>query len=303
MPQKSLVVILGPTAVGKTGVSIELAKWLQTEIISCDSRQFYKEATIGTAKPTQEELKAIPHHFINSRSVSEPYNAGAFATDAVALLDQLFKKNDTVLMTGGSGLYINAVCNGFDNLPEANEDIRKQLESILLKEGINGLGELLKKHDPVFYHQVDKANPHRMIRALEVCLISGLAYSSFRKGEKTNRNFEVIKTGLCLERKELYDRINDRVDHMMIEGLLEEVKSLVSYKQLNALQTVGYKELFDHLEGKTTLEEAISLIKQNTRRFAKRQLTWFRRDTTTEWFNPSQVKEIKQYIGARCGVS
>jgi tRNA dimethylallyltransferase len=303
----TLLVIAGPTAIGKTSLSITLAKHYSCPIISADSRQFFKELSIGTAKPSQEEMQGVPHYFINSHSIADNYNVGKFEKEVLELLNELFKHHELVIMVGGSGLYIDAVCNGFDELPEANTAIRDKLNVLAETEGINGLQELLKKLDPVYYDQVDKQNPQRLSRALEVCLISGKPYSEFRKETAKKRDFNILKIGLTAPREVLYQRINDRVDQMMKEGLLAEVKRVETYKHLNALQTVGYKELFDYLTAvnasidqpelhPSLLAKAIELIKQNTRRFAKRQLTWFRRDEQIKWFEPTEMSSILTYI-------
>ena len=296
MPSKTLIVIAGPTAIGKTSVSISLAKHFNCSVLSADSRQFYKEMNIGTAKPTDEEMQGVPHYFINSHSVSDEYNVGKYETEAIELLDKLFQNNDIVILVGGSGLYIDAICKGFDELPEADVEIRNKIKTLFEKDGIDGLQKLLKELDINYYNKVDLQNPQRMSRALEVCLTTGVPYSTLREGKVKQRNFNIIKIGLNTSREVLYERINNRVDEMMKAGLLEEVKSLQQYKHLNALQTVGYKELFDYLENKTDLNTAIELIKQNTRRFAKRQLTWFRRDEEMKWFEPNEEESIIDYI-------
>jgi tRNA dimethylallyltransferase len=297
--KKHLIVIAGPTAIGKTALGIQLAKQFHTDIISADSRQFFKEMSIGTAKPSAAEMQDIKHHFIDSHSITETYNVGKYETEAIALLDQLFQTKDIVIMVGGSGLYIDAVCKGFDELPEADEAIRMKINTMLQNEGIESLQNLLKELDPVYYSQVDLNNPQRLCRALEVCLTSGKPYSTLREGKTRKRNFEIIKIGLNTSRDVLYSRINQRVDEMMAHGLLDEVKKLLPFKDSNALQTVGYKEIFDHLENNTDLKTAIELIKQNTRKFAKRQLTWFKRDTEMKWFEPDQAKEIIDYIDSK----
>jgi tRNA dimethylallyltransferase len=284
--QATLLVITGPTAIGKTGVAIRLAQELNTEILSADSRQFFREMSIGTAKPTKEELNSIPHHFINSLSIKDDYDAGKYEQDALFLLNKLFLKYSVVILCGGSGMYVDAVCKGFDQLPEVEEAQRKKLNDIFETQGIHALQSLLREHDPDHYQYVDLNNPHRLIRALEITLSTGIPYSSLRRGKTAERPFRIVKIGLNTDRDLLYKRINERVDAMMTEGLLEEVKALNPYKKLNALQTVGYKELFDHLEGKYSLEDAVSLIKQNTRRFSKRQMTWFRKDESIVWLDP-----------------
>ncbi len=293
---KSLIVIAGPTAIGKTAQSIAIAKQLNCPVISADSRQFFKEMSIGTAKPSQEEMQGVPHYFIGSHSITEEYNVGKFETDVLALLEQLFKTNDRVILVGGSGLYIDAVCRGFDDLPEAEPEIRERINALYESKGIQGLQEFLKELDPIYYDQVDLNNRQRLSRALEVCITTGKPYSELRKGKKVKRNFNVVKIGLNIPREGLYARINKRVDDMMENGLLNEVQSLIPFKNLNALQTVGYKELFHYLEGGTDLATAVEAIKQNTRRFAKRQLTWFRKDEEMKWFEPEEVDKIMEYI-------
>ena len=294
--KKFLIVIAGPTASGKTALAIELALLLKTEIISADSRQFFKEMNIGTAKPTAGQLKKVKHHFINSLSVKEDYNAGAFETDALKKLEQIFSSHDVAILAGGSGLYIDAVCNGFDRLPEHDENIREELSVLFKTKGIRALQEKLKNLDSEYYNTVDLNNTHRVMRAIEVCLLTGKKFSELRSRSKANRNFSVIKIGLSVDRKILYERINERVDQMMRDGLLEEVKQLFMFRQYNALQTVGYKELFDHLEEKISLEEAVELIKRNSRRYAKRQLTWFKKDKEICWFPLEDKEKIVAFI-------
>ena len=292
---KQLIVIVGPTAIGKTALSIKLAQHLSTEIISADSRQFYQEMSIGTAKPSTEEMEGIKHHFINNTSIHKDYNAGIFEREAITTIENIFASKNKVIMVGGSGLYVDAVCKGLDSVPKKNEAIRADLESKLANQGIEILQQELKKLDPHFYHNTDLNNGQRLVRALEVCISSGKPYSYFRNNEEKERNFEVVKIGLNSERSTVYRRINQRVDQMLENGLLEEVKQLHEYKQLNALQTVGYKELFDFLDGKIeTIDEAIETLKRNTRRFAKRQLTWFRKDPKTMWYEPEELNEIFQ---------
>lgn len=283
---KKLIVVVGPTASGKTTYAIELAKKFNSEIISADSRQFFREMSIGTAKPTPEELSQAKHHFIDSHSIKDSFSVGDFEKQALAVLDDIFKTHDTAIMVGGSGLYIKAVCEGFDDLPVASIGIRERLNREFEEKGITLLQEKLKVADPVYYDEVDLNNPQRLIRALEVWESTGRPFSSYRKAEAAQRPFEIKKIGLDLPREVLYQRINDRVDEMVKHDLVEEVKSLLPYRHLNALNTVGYSELFDHFDGKTDLNTAIALIKQNTRRFAKRQLTWFRKDTSIEWLKP-----------------
>lgn len=291
-----LLVIAGPTAVGKTSVSIALAKKLKTEIVSCDSRQFYREMKLGTAVPSNAELAAAPHHFIGHLSVKDTYDVSRFETDALTRLNHLFTHHPVVLMTGGSGLYINAVCRGFDELPDPDPEIRKQLHLVLENVGINGLQEKLKTLDPVFYEAVDKSNPKRLLRAVEVCLITGKPYSELRKGRVKKRSFRVLKVALNRDRQELFERISERTGQMIADGLLEEVNSLIPFRNENALNTVGYKEIFEFLDGKCSLEKAITNIKTNTRRYAKRQLTWFRKDPEYHWFHPEQIQEILSLV-------
>ena len=299
MPSKNLIVIAGPTAVGKTALSIEIAKIYNCPVLSADSRQFFKEMNIGTAKPQETEMHGVPHYFINSHSITDDFNVGKYETEAIALLEKLFQTHRNIILVGGSGLYIDAICKGFDELPAADEEIRNRINLILQMDGIEGLKKLLSELDINYYNKVDLQNPQRLSRAIEVCLTTGKPYSEFRKGKIKNRNFNIIKIGINILRELLYKRINLRVDEMMANGLLQEVKSIQAYKHLNALQTVGYKELFDHLENHLDLNSAIELIKQNTRRFAKRQLTWFNRDEHIKWFEPHQLEEIIFYINAR----
>lgn len=296
MKKPLLVCIVGPTAVGKTNVAITLAQQFSTEIVSADSRQFFKEMSIGTAKPSPAELAAAPHHFINSHSITEAFSVGDFEKSGLHLLEDLFKKHSIVFLAGGSGLYVQAISKGFDNLPKAPPELRAQLNEQLAKEGIEVLQKHLEALDPTYYAEVDIYNPQRIIRALEVCISTGQPFSTFRTHAANERPFEVLTIGLNTERSQLYDRINIRVDMMMEQGLLTEVEKLLPYRELNALQTVGYQELFDYLEGKKSLEKAVEEIKQHTRHFAKRQLTWFRKNTETHWFEPQQLAEMTTLI-------
>ncbi|MGO4877356.1 tRNA (adenosine(37)-N6)-dimethylallyltransferase MiaA [Pedobacter sp. AJM] len=293
---KTLISIVGPTAIGKTALAIELANHFQTEIISADSRQFYKEMEIGTAKPTQTELAAAKHHFINSHSVNQLFSTGDFEIEGLKVLDEIFKTHDLAIMVGGSGLYVNALINGLDEMPEIDLAVRDQLNNLFKTEGISPIREQLAKHDPEYYAKVDQQNPQRMIRGLEVFLSTGQKLSSMLSATKKERPFNIIKVGLNTERATLYNRINSRVDKMMHDGLVEEVKSLTEFRSYNALNTVGYSEIFDYLDQKLSIEEAVSNIKQNTRRFAKRQLTWFRRDEEIRWFEPNQQQVVIKYI-------
>ena len=282
---KTLIVIAGPTASGKTAAAIQLAQHYNTVIVSADSRQFFREISIGTAKPTEEELAAAPHHFINSHSITEPFSVGDFERECMQLLEELFKKHDVVILVGGSGLYIKAITEGFDELPTADPDIRDRLNTELAANGIAALQERLKQVDPTYYTEVDINNPQRVIRALEVYEATGNPISSYRKSIVNKRPFHIIKFGLDMPRAKLYDRINQRVDMMVKDGLVEEVASLTPYRNYNALNTVGYSELFNYFDGKTDVDTAIAAIKQNTRRFAKRQLTWFRKDKELIWMD------------------
>lgn len=294
--KKNLIVIAGPTAVGKTALSIELAKFYKCPVISADSRQFYKEMSIGTAKPTPEEMQDVPHYFIDNINIHDTYNVGQFEREAIECIENLFKENDQLILVGGSGLYINAILNGVDEFEEIPSHIREQLIKDFEDKGLIYLQEQLKLKDEVYYNQVDLNNPQRMMRALEVCIHNNKPYSSFRTKEKKTRSFENINILINTDREALYNRINKRVDIMMQNGLLEEVKSLYPYKHLNALNTVGYKEIFDFIDNKCTLEEAINLIKQNSRRYAKRQLTWFNHQGDFETFEPTDLEKLKAYL-------
>ena len=283
--KNTLITIVGPTAIGKTALSIKLANYFNADIISCDSRQFYKETNIGTAVPDVDELAAAKHHFIQNRSIHEDYNVGQFERDALSKLDELFTKNPIQIMVGGSGLYVDAVLKGLDYFPEVDKQIRINLNKELEEKGLESLQEKLKELDLETYNTIAIDNPKRVTRALEICVGTGTPYSTFKNKPKTKRNFNSIKIGLNADREIIYNRINKRVDIMLDNGLLEEAKKLHQYKQLNALQTVGYRELFSFFDGNFAQEFAISEIKKNTRRFAKRQLTWFKRDTETLWFD------------------
>ena len=296
MENKYLIVILGPTGVGKTKVAVEVAKKLNTEIISCDSRQIYKELKIGTAVPSEKELAEIKHHFIQTKSIHDYYNASMFEFEVLELLDKLFIKCDHVLMAGGSGLYINTVCDGIDDLPAVDPDLRKELIEKYNNEGIEGLRKQLKLLDPEYYAIVDLKNHKRILKAIEVALITGKSYSSFLKHQKKERPFNVIKIGLEMDRDDLYRRINERVDRMIEEGLPDEARRYYKDKHLNSLSTVGYKELFDHFDNKITLDRAIELIKRNSRNYARKQLTWFRKDGDIKWFSPDNIDQIIEFI-------
>jgi tRNA dimethylallyltransferase len=296
---KHLIVIVGPTAIGKTSLSIKLAKYFDCDILSADSRQFFQEIGIGTAKPTPEEMDGVQHHFIDSLSIHDEYNVGRFEEDAIQVLDKLFSEKNVAIMVGGSGLYVDAVCKGIDDIPK-DEKIRQTLTEELEANGIEALQNELKEKDPAHFEKMNIHNPQRLIRALEVCRVSGKTYSSFRKNQAKKRPFHIHKIGLNTERELVYANINKRVDIMMENGLMEEVQAVYPHKALNSLNTVGYKELFSFLDGDISKEEAIELIKKNTRNFAKRQLTWFRRDETTKWYTPDQeLAEITGYLDQR----
>ncbi|MEN7546741.1 tRNA (adenosine(37)-N6)-dimethylallyltransferase MiaA [Rapidithrix thailandica] len=298
MSDKFLIVVVGPTAVGKTEISLQIAQYFNSQIINADSRQVYQDLNIGTAKPTPDELKRVPHHLVDFLPVSIEYNAGKFEKDALTCLKKIFEQDNCCVLAGGSGLYVKALCEGLDALPK-NKEIRTKLTETYQEKGLVPLLDELQKKDPEYFDQVDRQNPQRIIRALEVIRASQKTYTELRKGEKKERNFQVIKIGLTRDREELYERINLRMDKMLEEGLLEEVKSLENYKQLNALQTVGYQEVFDYLDGKYDWEEMVRLLKRNSRRYAKRQLTWFRKDTETTWFDAGDLKPILDHIQKR----
>jgi tRNA dimethylallyltransferase len=299
LKQKYLLIVAGPTAVGKTNIAIELALHFKTEIVSADSRQFYREMNIGTAKPSATELALIKHYFINNLSIEQEYTVGTYETEALALLDVLFQKYDVVILVGGSGLFIKTLCEGLDTIPEVAPEVRKQLNAEFEKEGLKPLLKELKEKDPTYYETVDKANPVRVIRALELCRGTGMPFSSFRTSSKKERSFQTIKIGLNLTREELYKRIEDRMEGMLANGLIEEAKTFYSFRYLNALQTVGYSEVFDYLDGQYDYEEMVALLKRNSRRYAKRQLTWFDKDKEYKWFEPSQKKEILEFIESK----
>lgn len=294
--KKKLIVIVGPTAVGKTAVGIAVAKHLNTEIISADSRQFYREMSIGTAKPTWEELSQAKHHFIDSHSIAEEYSAGDFERDALALLERLFETKDTVVMVGGSGLFVRAVCEGLDDLPKAPSEVREKLNSMFETHGIEPLQQRLKEVDLEYYQTADVDNPQRVIRALEVFESTGKPFSSFHVKVVSERPFDVVTIGLNTDREELYERINHRVEKMLEAGLIAEVRSLLPYRSKPALLTVGYAEIFAYLDGMITLEDAVDKIKQNSRRYAKRQITWFKKYGNTEWFEPDDLEGILSFL-------
>lgn len=292
----TLILITGPTASGKTDLSVDLALRYGCDIISADSRQFYNGLTIGTATPEKEILQQVRHHFVGFIPVTEYYSVSRFERDVINLLPTLFEKNNFVIMTGGSGLYIDAVCNGIDNIPDVDSETRNHYTIKFRDEGIESLRKELKLVDPEHYSRVDLRNPRRIIRALEIFATSGRPYSSFLTKERSQRDFKLIKIGLMPARDVLYDRINTRVDNMMEKGLVDEARSFYEFREYNALKTVGYRELFDHFEGNTSLEEAIRLIKRNTRRYARRQITWWSKDSEIRWFSPENSSDIPDYI-------
>ncbi|HTA26719.1 MAG TPA: tRNA (adenosine(37)-N6)-dimethylallyltransferase MiaA [Bacteroidia bacterium] len=297
MSEKKLIAIIGPTAVGKTALSIKLAEILKTEIVSADSRQFYKEMEIGTAKPSAEELQKVKHHFINSLSIQDDYSVGDYEKDALKYLDELFKKHDTVILVGGSGLFVNAVCEGLDILPSGDKGIREHYEKLFSEKGLEPLQNELKEKDPAYFETVDIQNPRRLIRALEVISLVGKPYSDFRKKTPTKRDFTIVKIGLNLDKEILRKRIDQRVDDMLASSWLEECKKLYTFRNLNALKTVGYSELFDFIEGKTDWTTTITNIKTNTWHYAKRQLTWFKKDKEINWFSPLEEDDILNFLG------
>lgn len=297
--KKTLISIVGPTAIGKTALAIQIAQHFNTEIISADSRQFFREMDIGTAKPSRDELAAAQHHFINSHSITQLFSTGDFEIEGLQKLAEIFDQYHTAIMVGGSGLYVNALINGLDEMPEIDLSIREKLNKQFEIEGLSSIQEQLSILDPEYYAKVDQNNPQRMIRGLEVFLSTGKKLSSMLSATKKVRPFNMIKIGLNTDRAILYDRINQRVDQMIANGLVDEVKSLWSFRKYNALNTVGYSEIFDYLDGKIELDDAINAIKQNTRRFAKRQLTWFRRDEEIKWFEPNDTENVISYIEGR----
>tara|TARA_R110002072_G_scaffold301646_1_gene481844 strand:+ start:1665 stop:2567 length:903 start_codon:yes stop_codon:yes gene_type:complete len=294
---KTVIFICGPTAIGKTSVAIEIAKWLQTEIISFDSRQFFKELKIGAAPPNEKDLQEIPHHLIGNLSLKEDYSSGKFEKEALQLIQKLFETKDQIVLVGGSGLYMKVLCEGFDEMPEVNPEVRENLRQELRNQGLDKLLLELKNSDPIYYNEVDKKNPQRIVRALEIIRTTAMPFSSFRKRKKINRPFNIIKIGLNMNRENLYQRINLRVDKMMESGLLEEVKSLLQYKEHNSFQTVGYREFVPFFNDEINLDQAVEEVKKNSRRYAKRQLTWFKKDEEIKWFHPERMEDIKKELG------
>ena len=301
MNNPQLIVIVGPTGAGKTDLSIRIAAHYGAPILSTDSRQIYRGLPIGTAQPSAEQLRAAEHHFIASHDVTQEFNCGAYEAAALPLLEQLFREGRRVVAVGGSGLYVRALCEGMDDLPQADEALRGELVRRLETEGVEALAERLRELDPLYYEEVDRRNPARVLRAVEVCLQTGKPFSSQRTGVRKRRTFDIVKIGVTLPREELYARIDRRVDVMMEAGLEEEARRMLPYRRLNALQTVGYRELFDYFDGTITRDEAVALIKRNSRRYAKRQLTWFRRDAEIRWFSPFDAEAVVAWIDAQSG--
>lgn len=293
MSNKRLIVVAGPTAVGKTAECIRLAQMLNTEIVSADSRQFYKEMNIGVARPSESELATVPHHLIAHISVCRDYNVAMYEREALEVIEELFRRKDDIVLTGGSGLYVNAVCNGIDDIPDKDEGIRQELNDLFAEQGLEPLQRELQERDPEYWKIVDKQNHIRLIRALEVCRQTGRTFTSFRSQKKTQRNFDIVRIGIKRSRENLLERIYQRVDCMLEQGLIEEVKGLYEYKNLQALNAVGYKEIFDFLDGKTSLQEAVEQIKINTRRYAKRQMTWFCKDKEIQWLDAEKDLDWK----------
>lgn len=299
--KKTLIVLIGPTGVGKTDLSIKIAEKYDSPIISADSRQLYSDLKIGTAAPTEEYLKRVKHYFVGTLKLTDYYSAAQYESEVISLLEELFKTNDTILLTGGSMMYIDAICKGIDDIPTVDNETRQMMMEKYEKEGLERLCAELKLLDPEYYSIVDLKNPKRVIHALEICYMTGKTYTSFRTGNRKQRPFDIIKIGLCRDREELYDRINKRVDIMINDGLVNEVKSVYQYKDLNSLNTVGYKEIIQYLEGNCTLEFAIEKIKQNSRIYSRKQMTWFKRDNEIKWFHPDREEEIMEYIEAERG--
>lgn len=298
MSIKTLIVIVGPTGSGKTDLSIAVAEHFAAPIISTDSRQFYRGIPIGTAQPDDEQLRRVEHHFIASHDLTDEFNCGAYEVAALRRLEELFVRHDVVVAVGGSGLYVKALCEGMDDMPEADAAVRQQLAERLENEGLEALAEELRERDSEFYGVVDRKNPARVLRALEVCITTGKPYSSLRRGEVRERPFNIVKIGTDMPREVLYERIDRRVDIMVEQGLEQEARAVYHLRELNSLQTVGYREMFEYFDGTISREEAIELIKRNSRRYAKRQLTWFRRDEAVRWFHPAHKEQVIEYLEA-----
>jgi len=294
--KKTLIVITGPTAVGKTALSLDLARHFNIPIINADSRQIYRELKIGTARPSDKQMKDVKHFFVGTLDLNDYYSASLYEQQVLDILELQFGNNDFALLSGGSMMYIDAVCNGIDDIPTIDDKTRNLMKRRLKEEGLESLCNELKALDPDYYKIVDKQNPRRVVHALEICIMTGNTYSSYRRSEKKIRPFNIVKIGLNRSREELYQRINQRVDEMMEEGLLDEAQHLYNKREMNALNTVGYKELFNYIEGKWSLEEAVERIKGNTRRYARKQLTWFKKDENIHWFHPDQKEEIIRFI-------
>ena len=293
---KTLIVITGPTAVGKTALCLDIAQHFGIPIINADSRQIYKELKIGTASPTIEQMRRVTHYFVGSLSLHDYYSASLFEQQVLDILQREFEHSDYALLTGGSMMYIDAVCNGIDDISTVDDETRETLKRRLADEGLEALVEELRQLDPEYYEIVDKQNPRRVVHGLEICLMTGKTYTSFRKREKKERPFRIVKIGLNRDREELYNRINQRVDQMMTDGLLDEAQRLYPMRHMNALNTVGYKEMFAYIDGTWTLEEAVERIKGNTRRYARKQLTWYKKDEQIRWFHPDEIEQIYSYI-------
>ena len=294
--KSTLIALIGPTGVGKTELSLSIAEHFHTSILSSDSRQLYADLKIGTAAPTPEQLARVPHHFVGTLKLTDYYSAAQYEADVMKKLEELFSLNEVVVLTGGSMMYVDAICKGIDDIPTVDKETRELMLQKYAEEGLDHLCAELKLLDPEYYQIVDLKNPKRVIHALEICYMTGKSYTSFRTQSTKKRPFRIIKIGLTRERKELYERINRRVDEMLDAGLLEEVKAVYPYKELNSLNTVGYKELFKYLDGEWTLEFAIEKIKQNSRIYSRKQMTWFKRDNEIHWFHPDQKEEIMNYI-------
>jgi tRNA dimethylallyltransferase len=293
---KTLLVVSGPTASGKTALAIRLAQHFGTEIISADSRQFYKELPVGTAAPSLDEQTLIKHHFVGNLSVSDSLDVASYETEVLALLQQLFEIHDLVILCGGSGLFIDAVCEGLDAIPDTEDEIRKEVEKIYLEEGLSGLQKRIQEIDPEYFAIADTQNPRRLQRALEVWMQTGETFTSFRKNEPVKRDFQIIRIAIQNDRKELIEKINQRTDQMIVSGLIDEARNMLSFRHLNSLNTVGYKELFDYFDGKCTLDEAVEKIRINTRRYAKRQMTWLRKNPNWHWFKTDETDKIIQFV-------